>query len=155
MTASIESATAADAEAILLLQKTAYQSEAAIYDDFSLPPLTETLDQLRGLFPSHRFLKAVAGQQIVGSVRGVVREGACQIGRLIVHPAWRRQGLGTRLLQSLEAQFPEAERFELFTGHQSTGNLRLYEKLGYSRTKTIVVHQRLQLVYLEKINRPI
>ncbi len=155
MTVSIVSATADDAEAILLLQKMAYQSEAAIYEDFSLPPLTETLEQLRGLFRSHRFLKAIAGQQIIGSVRGVVCEGTCQIGRLIVHPAWQRQGIGTRLLQTLEAQFPEAERFELFTGHQSTGNLRLYEKLGYSRTKTIVVHQRLQLVYLQKPNRPL
>jgi hypothetical protein len=28
-----------DAEAILALQRLAYQSEAAIYDDFTIPPL--------------------------------------------------------------------------------------------------------------------
>ena len=32
-----------DAAAILVLQRLAYQSEAAIYDDFTIPPLTETL----------------------------------------------------------------------------------------------------------------
>lgn len=150
MDVSIEQATVSDAEAILALQRLAYQSEAAIYDDFTLPPLTESLDQLLVLFGSHTFLKAVTENRLVGSVRGVACDSCCQIGRLIVHPDWRRCGLGTRLMGVLETRFPHVERFELFTGHRSAGPLQLYEKLGYARTKTVVVHERLRLVYLEK-----
>jgi hypothetical protein len=39
----ITQAAAADAAEILALQKLAYQSEAAIYQDYSIPPLTQTL----------------------------------------------------------------------------------------------------------------
>lgn len=137
-------------EAILALQKLAYQSEAAIYDDFSIPPLVESLDQLRGVFADHVVLKAVADGPIVGSVRAAAHAGTCHIGRLIVHPDWRRQGLGSQLVTAMERQFPQVERFELFTGHKSVGNIRLYEKLGYAIYKTVAVHERLQLVYLEK-----
>ena len=37
----------ADAAAILELQKRAYQQEAALYDDWTIPPLTQTPDQGR------------------------------------------------------------------------------------------------------------
>lgn len=36
-----------DAAAILALQKLAYQSEARLYDDYSLPPLTQTLPEMQ------------------------------------------------------------------------------------------------------------
>ena len=43
----IELATLDDAAAVFDLQQCAYQTEAAIYDDPNIPPLLETLDQLR------------------------------------------------------------------------------------------------------------
>ncbi len=49
----IAAATVDDAEIILALQRLAYQSEAAIYDDFTLPPLIETLEELQQ-FPATR-----------------------------------------------------------------------------------------------------
>ena len=39
----IQRATVADAREILILQKLAWQSEAALYGIYDLPPLTETL----------------------------------------------------------------------------------------------------------------
>ena len=53
------------------------------------------------------------------------------MGRLIVHPRHQRSGIGTALLQAIETCFADAERFELFTGEQSEGNIRLYTALGY------------------------
>ena len=63
-----------DAAEILALQKLAYQSEAALYDDNHIPPLTQTLPEIQSTFASHRFLKAVSGDAIVGYIsrgRGV------------------------------------------------------------------------------------
>ena len=51
-----------DAPEILALQKTAYQSEAEIYGDDSLPALQQTLEELQKDFdrPEQVFIKAVS-----------------------------------------------------------------------------------------------
>jgi predicted NUDIX family phosphoesterase len=48
----IERALIEDAPAILALQKLAYQSEARIHNDYSIQPLTQTLDELGSEFES-------------------------------------------------------------------------------------------------------
>ena len=80
----------------------------------------------------------------------MIKDDACAIGRLIVHPDYQRQGLGTRLMNEIESQFPNAQRYTLFTGHKSDGNIRLYQRLGYAQTHTAKVNNRLTLVHLEK-----
>ena len=82
----IERANVENAGEILDLQKLAYQSEAALYDDYTIPPLTQTLEEITADFERQLFLKASVDGRIVGSVRAYEREGACCIGRLIVHP---------------------------------------------------------------------
>jgi ribosomal protein S18 acetylase RimI-like enzyme len=148
----IERATAADAEAILTLQKLAYQSEARLYNDFALPPSTETLQDLTLEFQTHTFLVARSRQEIVGSVRAVSKEGHCHIGRLMVHPSHQHQGLGTRLMVAIETAFREASAYELFTGHLSDGNLRLYRRLGYTEVKREPIASGPPVVFLEKPN---
>ena len=44
-----------DAEAILDLQKRAYASEAEIYNDYNIPPLTQTLMKLSDIRKNRRF----------------------------------------------------------------------------------------------------
>ncbi|HET9865334.1 MAG TPA: GNAT family N-acetyltransferase [Steroidobacteraceae bacterium] len=140
-----------DAPAILELQKLAYRSEAQLYDDWSLPPLTQTLESLRAEFASSRILKAVDGEHLVGAVRAREADGVCHVGRLIVTPQLQGRGIGTRLMRAIEARFPGARRFELFTGSRSVGNLRLYERLGYRRCREQVLSPAVTLVYLEKL----
>ena len=147
----IETADINDAEAILQLQRTAYQSEAKIYNDFEIPPLTETLSQLRALFSSHVFLKATVDGKIVGSVRANIHNGSCHIGRLIVDPKYQNRGIGTQLLAEIERKYPACRRFELFTGIKSQRNIRLYEKAGYRAFKTESVSNKLSLICFEKV----
>jgi RimJ/RimL family protein N-acetyltransferase len=147
----IEPANVQDAEEILELQKLAYQSEAALYNDYTIPPLTQTLEEMRADFDGKFFLKASREGKIIGSVRGHLNRGTCFISRLIVHPAHQGRGLGTSLLYAIEKRFPGSGRFELFTGHKSEQNLRLYARLGYCPFKREKISERLQLVYLEKI----
>ncbi len=69
----------------------------------------------------------------------------------------QRHGLGGRLLSAIEDRLAaerEAKRFQLFTGHRSEGNLRLYRRLGYAPTGTEQVSRRLNLVTLEKAADP-
>ena len=60
------------------------------------------------------------------------------------------RGIGTRLMREIESRFKGTGVFELFTGHLSEKNLRLYEKLGYRTARYETVSDRLKLVYLEK-----
>ena len=140
-----------DAQEVLDLQKLAYLSEAAIYDEYNIPPLTQTLAGMEQDFHKQTVLKVTMGGRIIGSVRGYVSRGTCFVGRLIVHPDFQNQGIGTRLLAEIEATFGQARRFELFTGHQSERNLYLYRKLGYKPFRSERITDNLTIVYLEKI----
>jgi ribosomal protein S18 acetylase RimI-like enzyme len=143
-----------DAGEILRLQKLAYQSEARIYNDNTIPPLVQTAEEIEADFNSQVFLKAVTDSgKIVGSVRICLDQGTCKIGRLIVHPDSQNRGIGTRLLKEIERRFENAGRFELFTGHRSERNLHLYRKLGYRIFRSEKVSESLTLVYLEKFNK--
>jgi len=146
----IERATASDAEELLALQKLAYRSEAEIYNDFSIPPLIQTLESLEEDFKNQLFLKAVLGGRIIGSVRACSKERTCYIGRLIVHPDFQNRGIGTRLMNDIERIFNGCKRFELFTGDKSERNLRLYQKLGYRIFKTSKITNQTNIVSLEK-----
>lgn len=138
---------------ILSLQKLAYQSEAEIYHDFSIPPLIQSQEQIEVEFRQKVFLKVVVKGKIIGSVRGYIDGGTCHIGRLIVHPDYQNKGIGSRLMGSLEERFPGVERYELFTGDKSERNLHLYQKLGYQIFKTQQLSDQVRLVYMEKWNQ--
>ena len=139
-----------DAEAILKLQYLCYQTEAALYEDYTIAPLTQSLTDLLSEYDTHSLLVARLGEEIVGSVRGQLREDTCYIGRLIVHPRLQSRGLGTTLMGAMEELFRSATRYELFTGYRSEGNLHLYRKLGYTLFREEIVSPQLRLLFLEK-----
>jgi hypothetical protein len=53
---TIELASIEDAEEILELQKLAYASEAESINDFTIPPLHQTIDEIRSEFNQQVFL---------------------------------------------------------------------------------------------------
>lgn len=146
----IEKATVSDAEEILLLQKLAYKSEANLYDDLTIPPMTQTLQSIRNEFEHQVFLKATVDGKIIGSVRAFAQEETCHIGRLMVHPDSQRRGIGKKLMNEIESLFKSCKRFELFTGNKSEKNMSLYQKIGYKIFKTEKITDKVTLVYLEK-----
>ena len=146
----ITKAEKSDLSQILKLQYIAYQSEAKLHDDYSIPPLKQTLKEIHQEYEKSLFLKAVdESGEIIGSVRAHIDGGTAYIGRLIVHPDRQGQGFGTKLLLAIE-QESRAARYELFTSSKSVKNLRLYEHLGYVKFKEQAIADELTLVYLEK-----
>lgn len=150
MDISIDRASSDDAGEILALQKLAYQSEARLNDDWTIPPLTQTLPEILSEFETRVFLKAMSADKIIGSVRAALDSGTCQIGRLIVRPDCQGRGIGTLLMSRIEAAFPEAERFELFTATKSIENIRLYRRLGYSEYREEDLSPKVRLAFMEK-----
>ena len=147
---TIARATVSDASQILALQKRAFESEARIYNDWSILPLTQGLDSLVEEIEKTTVLKAIDGEGIVGSVRATLNNGVCRIGGLIVEPERQRQGLGSALLLAVEAAYSQANRFQLFTGSRSEGNIRLYRRHGYEITETTQLSEHVTLVFMVK-----
>ncbi|MFA5388768.1 MAG: GNAT family N-acetyltransferase [Candidatus Omnitrophota bacterium] len=141
-----------DAVEILSLQKLTYQSEAELYNDYTMPPLTETLDELKEDFKTITFFKAVMNGVIIGSVRGMVKDGTCYIYRRIVHPMYQNLGIGKKLMNHIESYFGSASRFEVITGHKSKRNINFYQRLGYKMFKCEKINDKRHRVYLEKLN---
>ena len=145
----ISKAQETDIADILRLQRAAYQSEAIIYNNYTIQPLTQTPEQATADFHDSIVFKATLDGNIIGSVRAFEKGDTVYIGKLMVMPGYQNRGLGKRLLQSVESGFP-GRRYELYTGAMSAKNLALYENTGYSRFKTEEAAPGLTLVYLEK-----
>ena len=148
---TIEKAQENDLQEILALQYIAYQSEARLFNSTDIPPLKQTIDEVRNEFDNGIFLKAVdESGNIIGSVRAYEKDNTVYIGKLMVQPNMQKKGLGTKLLLEIEKQYPN-KRYELFTSTKSISNIRLYEKFGYKIFRKEAVSQELEFVYLEKI----
>ncbi|MFF0222337.1 GNAT family N-acetyltransferase [Streptomyces sp. NPDC004629] len=154
MSVTISAATERDAEQIFRLQYLCFQSEAALYGNYRIDPLVQSLDSVRAEVAADCVFVARLGDEVVGSVRGTVTEdGAASIGKLCVHPRMQGHGIGARLLRAAEAALAEergATTFRLRTGHRSEGNLRLYRRVGYQTVGTSKGEDGVPMIVLEK-----
>ncbi|WP_374558416.1 GNAT family N-acetyltransferase [Micromonospora sp. RHAY321] len=124
-----------DLAELLVLQRCCWVQEALANDTLDLPPLTETLDDLRESMSTWQLWCVRRHGRLVAAVRARARESAWLIGRLMVAPDQAGNGIGSWLLSYAEERAPEeTERYELFTGHRSTRNIKLYERAGYALT---------------------
>lgn len=149
----IRPVTDAESGELLTLRRAAFVSEAQIYGDPSIPPLTQTLDELRADLanPDVITLGAWAGHRLVGSIRVLLEGTRATLGRLAVAPDLQGQGIGTQLLLAILPHLPEdTSEVWVFTGRDSVQNLALYEKHGYEHEHDRTVGD-LTYAYLRKI----
>ena len=140
-----------DLKEILELQYLAYQSEAALFGNKDIPPLTQTLDEVIDEYNEGLILKMTdESGVIIGSVRAKEKDGTVYIGKLMVRPDHQKKGYGRRLLLEAERYFP-GKRYELFTSTRSKDNILLYESAGYKEFMQKAVDDELVFVYMEKV----
>ena len=147
----IESAAIHDAQKILEFQILAFHSEAVFYNDFTIPPMVQTIGDMIEDIKTRTVLKITKDGVIIGSVRGYVKDSTGYIGRLIVQPEFQHQGIGSRLMQAIEDKLKSAGalRFELFTGDKSERTICLYKSLGYHIFRQQPEHDHA-VVFMEK-----
>jgi GNAT superfamily N-acetyltransferase len=147
----VRKATREESAAIAEIIRVAFQSVAdAIGMD--IPPLHESpADVLATHDAGDIVLVAEADGRLVGTVRGETLEddSVIMVRRLAVLPEARGAGIARKLMGALEAAYPEAGSFELFTGDGAVGAVRLYESLGYHLTEPRYVMD-FPLIYMEK-----
>lgn len=126
-----------DAGEVLTLQRAAFVSEALIYGDPDMPPLTQTLEELEAELQDNLGCVAVRGTRLVAAARARLDGELLLIGRIAVAPDMQGAGLGSLVLHAVEERGREAgaAEAELFTGRLSEANLRLYAREGYRETE--------------------
>ena len=123
-----------DAGELLTLRRAAFVTEAQLIGDVSIPPLTQTLDELRADLarPDVVTLGAWAGPRLVASIRVLSEGSKATLGRFAVAPDLQGRGIGTRLLGEIVAHLPEGTaEVWIFTSRDSLQNIAMYEKRGY------------------------
>lgn len=128
----------ADAPELLVLQLACWVDEARANDDLDVPALRESLADVEQSLQEWDVYVVRRAGRLVGAVRGRLdddpdgRGRVWDIGRLMVAPDLRGQGLGGLLLQHIEQAAPaEATSYTLFTGTSSDASLRRYKRAGY------------------------
>jgi len=131
---TIRSVTHDEAGELLTLRRAAFVTEAQQYGDPNIPPLTQTLDELRADLDAEGVitLGAWSGHRMIGSIRVLIEGTKATLGRFAVAPDLQGRGVGTRLLMAILPYLPDGiEEVWVFTGRDSLQNLALYEKHGY------------------------
>lgn len=136
----------------LTVQRAAYVSEAQHYNAPHIPPLTETVDELRAdLADGVLAFGAWDGHRLVGSVRGRVVGDRMEVARFSVAPDRQGTGVGRALLAAAEEAAPAGVvTLWLVTGATSAANLHLYRRSGYEVVAETTDAVGVALVVLEK-----
>ncbi|QWF84708.1 GNAT family N-acetyltransferase [Amycolatopsis sp. CA-230715] len=130
------------------LQRAAYAVEAELIGFDGIPPLRESLAELRSCGES--FLGTHDAEGLVGAVSWLLdANGTLDICRLVVHPRAHCTGVATRLLDALDALVP-ATRATVSTGTANTPALALYRSRGFRPVGTTEIAPGVTLSTLER-----
>ncbi|MEV4288860.1 GNAT family N-acetyltransferase [Nonomuraea bangladeshensis] len=114
---------------LLAMQKAAYAVEAELIGDDRIPPLHESLAELRAR--DLLWLAAFDGGALSGAVAWAESSDELDIDRLVVAPAMARRGIGRALVEAVLAR-AGGRRVVVSTGRDNVPARRLYEGLGFT-----------------------
>jgi len=115
---------------LLAIQKAAYSREAELVGDDRIPPLHESVDELRSA--TLLWLVAYLDGTVAGAIGWTEDDTELDIDRLVVAPHAHRRGVGSALVSSL-IERAGTRRLVVSTGKDNTPATSLYEQLGFVR----------------------
>jgi ribosomal protein S18 acetylase RimI-like enzyme len=141
-----------EAEDILSVQKVAFKEDLETYKDFETNPATEPIKKLLYKINKNFHYTILIGDKIIGGAElRLDSESECYINRIFLLPEFQNKGLGTRIMNYFENQFPNVKKWTLCTPHKNYRNHRFYEKLGYKKVGEHKVMEGLNLIdYLKE-----
>jgi ribosomal protein S18 acetylase RimI-like enzyme len=126
------------------VQRLAYAVEAELIGFDGIPPLHESLEDLRDC--GETFLGLYDPEGLAGAVSYQLDGSTVDICRLVVHPRAHRRGIASKLLDALPSG-PQT----VSTGSKNEPALRLYRKRGFVEVGTREVGPGVSITDL---NRP-
>ncbi|HZQ59343.1 MAG TPA: GNAT family N-acetyltransferase [Acidimicrobiales bacterium] len=140
-----------DAGQALTVQRAAFVDEARVYRTVEIPPLVESLDQLRHEIATTITMGAFVGERLVGSARLTLEGSVGWISRVAVAPDQQGAGIGSALLAAVEgAAPPEVTVFQLCAGGRSDANVAMYARRGYREFERRTDAAGVELICMRK-----
>jgi GNAT superfamily N-acetyltransferase len=140
-----------DAGEALTVQRAAFLAEAQLYATTDIPPLLESLDEVRQEIETTYSLGAFRASRLVGAIRLTVDGPVGWISRVAVAPDEQGRGIASALLRTVEQDAPPTVReFRLVAGFKSEGNRAMYERRGYHEISRTVDSADIELVVMSK-----
>jgi GNAT superfamily N-acetyltransferase len=122
-----------DLIALLAIQKDAFARYTDLLLPEQIPPLNETLEDIRKDLKYKSIIAAYVDDSPAGSVRYYNKGGVCILERLSVAPALQGKGIGRGLITEIEKRVAAvAHKIYLETGLLASNLLMFYSKLGFS-----------------------
>ncbi|WP_322924907.1 GNAT family N-acetyltransferase [Paenibacillus campi] len=134
------------------LQHIAYRIEAELIGAKELPPLLDTLESLRRCGETF-----YAEFDEDDEIKGVVaveceRPGTLTISRMMVHPTYARQGIGSQLLEHVFSRYPDVPLYIVATGTRNEPAVKLYRKQGFEPIEAFEVTPGVELTTFHRHN---
>ncbi|MBQ9008571.1 MAG: GNAT family N-acetyltransferase [Clostridia bacterium] len=149
-----------DLQTIWRMQVEAFSELLRKYRDYETSPGAESLEKIVARYeqPGSYYYFIASGNENVGVVRVVDRKDGSgkRISPIWIMPEYRNKGYAQAAITAVE-QLHGPGHWCLDTILQETGNLHLYEKMGYHLTgKTKKINERMDIIYFEKVleNKP-
>ncbi|MFJ7727626.1 GNAT family N-acetyltransferase [Neobacillus sp. NPDC097160] len=130
------------------LQTASYLVEAKLIDFFEIPPLKETMDELKECGES--FFGFFEGEKLAAALSYTIDGEELTICRMVVHPKHFRKGIAQRLLEEVENNKKALRVFKVSTGKDNTPAKSLYLKNGYKLVGDLEVVPGLFISKFEK-----
>jgi GNAT superfamily N-acetyltransferase len=130
---SLQSAAEDEFAGLLEIQKEAFARYTDHLSPAQIPPLNETLEDMRKDMTCKSIIAAYVDGSLAGSIRYYMKGGVCIIERLSVKPGLQGAGIGRSLIEAVEKMVRgKAHKLYLETGLLENNLLLFYTKLGYS-----------------------
>ncbi len=138
---TIRPATESDLQGLLEIQRAAFMRYTEFLRPDQIPPLSETLSDVRQDNRLKKILVAEWNSVLSGSIRYSIRGGVCAIERLSVSPDHQGNSVGRALVSEVEQRAKgNAHKIYLETGLLANNLLMFYTKLGYSGEAVLRKH---------------
>lgn len=140
---TIERAAIADAEKLTEIKKRTFDEEAKrwlpnqdkIIDNNIQPPGYSSIEMTKYMIRELEYFKVLQDKEIIGGIIITISgKSFGRIDRIFVDPNYQGKGIGSRVINLVEEEFPNVRTWDLETSSRQISNHYFYEKMGYRTT---------------------
>ncbi|RIW32510.1 GNAT family N-acetyltransferase [Bacillus salacetis] len=140
---SLEKASLDDAEKLTELMKKTFDEEAKkwlsphenIVDYNIQPPGYSSVEMTKYMIEELDYYRVQYNEELVGGIIVTITGKAFgRIDRIFIAPEYQGRGMGSKVIQLIEEEFPQVRTWDLETSSRQVTNHYFYKKMGYETT---------------------